>query len=143
MNSLEIYLTFEDQCEAAFNFYAEVFSGEITWISRFSEMPPDPAFPVTDAIKNQVMHATLQLKPGVILMGSDSGGREIIVGNNYTISVNAASREEVDQFCAALSDGGAVSMPPQEQFWGSYFALCTDKFGINWMFSFELTEQQQ
>ena len=140
MNSLEIYLTFENQCADAFDFYAEVFGGEITFINKFSEMPPDPEFPVSDEIKDQVMHATLQLKPGVILMGSDSGGREIVVGNNYTISVNAASREEVDQFCTALSEGGAVTMPAQEQFWGSYFAMCTDKFGVNWMFSYELSQ---
>jgi PhnB protein len=26
-----------------------------------------------------------------------------------------------------------VKMAVQETFWGAYFAMCTDKFGINWM----------
>ena len=33
-------------------------------------------------------------------------------------------------------------MPMQDQFWGAYFGRLTDKFGINWMISFDATEQQ-
>ena len=29
-------------------------------------------------------------------------------------------------------------MPLQEMFWGSYYGMCTDKFGINWMVNYEL-----
>ena len=31
-------------------------------------------------------------------------------------------------------------MEAQDMFWGSYFAACTDKFGIGWMLDYELTE---
>ena len=26
-------------------------------------------------------------------------------------------------------------MPLGDMFWGDYFGSCTDKFGVNWMFS--------
>ena len=41
--------------------------------------------------------------------------------------------------CAKLSYGGSVTMPLSEQFWGSYFGMCTDRFGINWMVSCPLS----
>jgi len=32
-----------------------------------------------------------------------------------------------------LSDKGVVSLPLAETFWGSYFGMLTDRFGIQWM----------
>jgi PhnB protein len=37
----------------------------------------------------------------------------------------------------ALSAGGKVDMPMFLTFWGAYFGLFTDKFGIQWMVSYE------
>lgn len=138
MKSLEIYLTFNGNCAEAFEFYASVFGGEIIMMNKFSEMPPNPDFPVPEDQMDNVMHVTMQLKSGVILMGSDTGGREANVGDNFSISINADTREEVDSLFAALSEGGEPQMPPSEMFWGSYFGTCRDKFNINWMFSFDV-----
>jgi PhnB protein len=44
--------------------------------------------------------------------------------------------EETDKLFAAMSAGGKVTVPPAKMFWGDYFGMCTDKFGIQWMFSF-------
>ena len=58
-------------------------------------------------------------------------------GNNFSISVNAGSRDEADRLFNGLSTGGKVTMPMNTTFWGSYFGMLTDKFGIGWMVSFE------
>jgi len=34
-----------------------------------------------------------------------------------------------------LSEGGSVTMPLADMFFGAYFGECVDKFGINWMFN--------
>ena len=143
MKALEIYLNFNGSCADAFEFYEQVFKGEITFMNKFSEMPPDPNFPVAEEFADHIMHATLQLKPGVIIMGSDTGGREAIIGTNFSISINADSRDEVNSLYAALSEGGEPQMLPSEMFWGSYFGTCRDKFGINWMFGFDTTTESQ
>ena len=80
------------------------------------------------------MHVSLPVGDSV-LMGSDSTtfGPPVQVGNNFSISVEAESRERADELIAALSDGGAVTLPMEDQFWGAYFGMCTDRFGINWM----------
>ena len=37
----------------------------------------------------------------------------------------------------ALSEGGSVTMPLQDTFWGARFGTLTDAFGIRWMFNCE------
>jgi PhnB protein len=32
-------------------------------------------------------------------------------------------------------------MPMSQTFWGDYFGMCTDKFDINWMVSFNENSQ--
>ena len=88
---------------------------------------------------NKIMHISLPIGNGTILMGSDSGGEwasQLNQGNNITLSINADSKEQADEFYTKLSQGGQATMPMTQQFWGDYFGMCSDQFGINWMISF-------
>jgi PhnB protein len=42
-----------------------------------------------------------------------------------------------------LSEGGNVTMPLQDTFWGAYFGMWTDKFGINWMVNYDDPDKTQ
>ena len=140
------YINFNGNCEEAFNHYKSIFGGEFSYVGRFSEMPPDPNFPMPDDVKNKIMHISLPVSKETILMGSDSGGDwapQIIVGNNISVSINAGSKEEADRIFNALADGGQVTMPLADAFWGDYFGMCVDKFGINWMMSHNPNYQPQ
>ena len=53
---------------------------------------------------------------------------------------NCETKKEVDDFSNALKEGGKVTMANQDMFWGAYFGMLTDKFGINWMFNCELSK---
>jgi PhnB protein len=46
--------------------------------------------------------------------------------------------ERLNDVFEKMSEGGTVSMPLQDAFWGSRFGMLQDKFGINWMFNCEL-----
>lgn len=143
MTSLNIYLNFDGNCEEAFNFYKACFGGDFLSMSRFDEMPPQDGMPPLpeDHLK-RIMHVSLPISDEAILMGSDTGGEwatDFKQGNNFSISINASSKEEADRLFNALSDGGNISMPMAETFWESYFGMLTDKFGINWMVSVELS----
>jgi len=52
------------------------------------------------------------------------------------LHLHTDSKEERDKLFAGLSEGGKVTMPLQDMFWGDYFGSCVDKFGVNWMFAF-------
>ena len=133
------YLTFLGNCEEAFNHYKTVFGGEFSYIGRFSEMPAEDGKKMSQEDGNKIMHISLPISKETTLMGSDTGGewaQNTIVGNNITISITADNKEQADKFYKGLSEGGNASMPMNQTFWGDYFGMCTDKFGINWMISF-------
>ncbi len=131
------YLTFDGNCREAFDFYRSVFGGEYAIMQTFADAPPDIG--VSESDKDKVMHTTLSIGDGVI-MGSDTSsdfGPPHVAGSNFSLSYSTHSREETDELFAKVSEGGTVTMPLQDMFWGAYFGSCTDKFGINWMFSYD------
>ncbi len=140
--TVNVYLTFNGDCKEAFDFYKSVFGGDYASISTFGEMPPQEGMPpVSEDEKDRIMHVALPISNETMLMGSDTGGEwagNFQKGNNFSISANTASKQEADRIFNALSDGGKIMMPMDNTFWGSYFGMFSDKYGINWMVSFEL-----
>lgn len=134
--TLSTYLYFDGQCADAFAFYKSVFGGDYAAFMKFADGPPD--YKVDDTEKDKVMHVTLPVGDAV-LMGSDVAkgyGEPPKPSNSFAISYAAASKEEADKIFAGLhADGGEVSMPMDDMFWGSYFGMCKDKFGVHWMVS--------
>jgi PhnB protein len=138
MATTNTYLNFNGNCEEAFLFYKSVFGGEFTYIGRFNEMPPQEGQTMPEEMGNRIMHVSLPIGTS-ILMGSDTGGEwasSFLQGNNFSVSITADSREEADRLFADLGEGGNIFMPLSDTFWGDYFGMLTDKFGIGWMMSF-------
>lgn len=106
-------------------------------IQRFGVLPTDPTQPpIAENVKNMVLHIELPIMNNHILMGTDAPkemGFNVTIGNNMHIQLEPETREEADRIFAGLSEGGTISMPLQEMFWGAYFGSFIDKFGINWM----------
>ncbi|QED36917.1 VOC family protein [Antarcticibacterium arcticum] len=137
MAKINPYLNFNGTAEEAFKFYHSVFGGELSEIHRFKDMPD--ADKITSKEQNKVMHVSLPIGNGNVLMGSDileSMSPDFKQGNNFYISINTESREESDQIFNALANGGIIEMELQQTFWGSYFGMLRDKFGINWMIDY-------
>jgi PhnB protein len=136
------YLNFMGKTEEAFAFYASVFETKLLGtISRIGDVPAGPGMPaLTDAEKGYVMHIALPILGGHVLMGTDtleSMGHTLTFGNNVSINLEPDTRKETEQLFQRLAEGGIVEMPLQDMFWGSYFGLATDKFGVKWMFNCE------
>lgn len=145
MKAVNIYLTFNGNCKEAFDFYKSILGGDYSHFNTFGEMPPQEGTPpVTEEDKNKVMHVSLPISEHTVLMGSDTGGewaKGFKQGNNFSVSVSTDKKEEADRIFSELSNGGTVMMAMNNTFWGSYFGMLTDKFGINWMVSFDETNQ--
>lgn len=144
---IHAYLNFDGKAEEAFRFYAKVLGGKLTEVHRFGSMPQEGGFELTSEQKNLVMHVGLELPDGQMLMASDmieGMGPERVEGNNFSISVHPDSKPEADRIFNALTEGGTVTMPIADQFWGDYFGGVTDRFGINWMVNYsEAATHQQ
>lgn len=146
MTTVNVYLTFPGNCEEAFNFYKSVFGGEFSYVGRFGEMPAGEGPPIPEESKNKIMHIGLPIGGDTMIMGSDTGGewaKDYKVGNNFSISINTDSKANADRLFNGLSAGGKVTMPIADMFWGDYYGMFTDKFGINWMVSFNANQQKK
>ena len=135
--TLSTYLLFNGNCREVFEFYKSVFGGEFSIFMTFADGPADMQFP--DEERDNVMHVSFPIGSSV-LMGSDipsAHGSQFSAGNNFSITHASKGREETDALFAKLSDGGTVTMPLQDTFWGSYFGSCFDKYGIPWQFDCE------
>lgn len=146
MTTINVYLTFEGNCEEAFNFYQSIFGGEFSSFNRFKEMPPQEGQPPLPAeMGEKIMHISLPISKETALMGSDTGGEwaaNIVQGNNFTLSVNLKDVDEAKRIFEALSVGGKVTIPLAKTFWQAWYGMLTDAFGINWMVNCELPEHK-
>ncbi len=140
MTTINTYLTFDGNCKQAFDFYKSVFGGAFSYSSTFNEMPPQEGMPpISDDMKDKIMHISLPISKETVLMGSDTGGEwapNLKVGNNFSISITTDSKDNADHLFKKLATQGQVTMPMEQTFWGDYFGMLTDQFGINWMVSF-------
>lgn len=146
MTTVNIYLSYNGDCEEAFNFYKSVFGGDFQYLGRYKDMPPTDDCPaVTGEAGEKIMHVSLPISTETVLMGSDVGGQwtdKFNAGNNFSVSISCDSKEESDRLFNELSAGGQVSMPMNSTFWGDYFGMLVDKFGISWMVSFAENPQK-
>jgi PhnB protein len=143
MTKVNAYLNFNGNCEEAFSFYKSVFCGEFLYIGRYKDIPPTDrqTFQLQDDQK--IMHVSFAIGKETILMGCDSPqteGQEIIFGNSISLSVNIDNKEEADRIFNELSVGGRIKMSMTQTFWGAYFGVFTDRFGINWLINCESNE---
>jgi len=142
MAAINPYLNFAGNTEEAFNFYKSVFGGEFITFQRFKDTPHGGNVPENE--KNKIMHVALPIGKGNVLMGTDaleSMGQKLAVGDNFSIAIIPENKAEAEKLFNGLSAGGKVTMPLQDTFWGAYFGMFTDKFGIQWMVNYDNKQQ--
>lgn len=130
------YLNFPGTSEEAFTFYQSVLGGELAGPTYFRDTPAGANLSAEEAGK--VMHVGLKMGTNMLMATDalDSMGHHLTQGNNFNLLLNVDSQEEADRLYAGLSAGGKQTSPMKDEFWGDYFGMLTDKFGINWMIAF-------
>lgn len=144
MIKINPYLNFPGNTEEAFNYYKEVFGGDFAGgIFRFKDTPDADKLSKED--QEKVMHVGLPIGNTNMLMATDaleSMGFKLTFGNNFYLSIETESKEEADKIFSSLSEGGNVQMPMKDEFWGAYFGMFTDKFGVQWMVSYNYPQEK-
>jgi PhnB protein len=127
-------LSFQGQCRAAFDFYAEVLGGKVIAAFPYGEGPPD--MPVDPKYKDWLMHCWLEVGDQA-LMGADMAP-EFAPNidkpkNGFDVTYHTDDADEARRVFDALSAGGKVTMPFAETFWSPGYGGLIDQFGIPWM----------
>ena len=131
---LNPYLSFDGQCEAAFNFYKDALGGEIPFMMRYQDSPMAEQTP--PEWRGKIMHARL-VAGGNVLMGSDAPPDRYRPMQGFSVTLSIEEPPEADRVFHALAAGGTVTMPIQETFWARRFGMLTDRFGTPWMVNCE------
>ena len=132
---INAYLSFDGQCEAAFQFYEQLLGGKIEGIFRYAGTPM--ANQVPPEWGEKIMHIRLTVGTSE-LMGADSPpehGQE--PAKRFCMSIGLQDPQEAERIFHALAEGGTVRMPLQTTFWAARFGMLADRFGIPWMINCE------
>ncbi len=131
MTTLTPYLLFDGNCKQAMEFYQSCFGGELTRIAVKDS-------PVKDSMPSSQHEKTLnaRLKSGSVDLSASDWlrlDRPRVPGNTVCLYLSGGTPQETTGLFARLSDGGDVTDPLKEMFFGMYGAL-NDRFGVRWMF---------
>ena len=137
---LSPYLIFDGKCEEALKFYAKVLGGKIDSFMKWGGSPAE-AMAVN---KDWVLHASFEAK-GFKFLASDRGkdAQPPSQEGMIWLTLNFETESEEEKVFKAMSEGGNVSMPLNDTFWGARFGMVKDKFGIGWMFNCEKQQQNK
>ncbi len=136
MTKLDPYLTFPGTAREAIQLYTEVFNPASVEVMTFADMPHDENAPELDQEgAKRILHASLQIGNDHLMLSDAPPGQDhtVVKGTQTHISIGSESKGEADRIFKLLCDGGEVVMPMADAFWGDYFGMCKDRFGIPWM----------
>jgi len=127
------YLSFNGQCEAAFNFYVQSLGGRLGMIFRYAGSPMADQVPAD--WKDKVMHGSVTLGDQV-LMGADvAPDQEEPKG--FSLSLQIPAIAEAERVFHELAEGGRIVVPLEKTFWAERFGMVVDRFGIPWLINCE------
>lgn len=130
------YLNFNGDAAQAIKLYEGALGAKVESLSRFGDMPGATSTPET---KDRVMHATLRLGNGGLIMISDiQPGMPHNPGSNMYVCLDFDDPADTTQKFEALAVGGKITMALNDTFWGAKFGMLVDAHGVQWMFNCDL-----
>ena len=99
------HLNFNGQCREAFETYAKVLGGEITFMGTWAEMPGADQFP--PEMQKLIMHATIRLGDQMI-MGADSPPDRYEKPQGLWVSIQVKDVADGERVFNELSESGWV-----------------------------------
>src|SRR5438876_980401 len=124
------YLSFNGQCEEAFQLYAQVLGGEIKFIAKYEGTPAAETVP--PEWRGKIMHVTMAAGDR-LLQGADAPPNYYTKPQGFSINIETQDPAEAERLFQAFSEGGTVRMPLQETFWAAKFGMVIDRFGTPWL----------
>jgi PhnB protein len=139
MIKLNPYLTLPGTAAQAIELYKKVFKVEPTTVQKFKDVPPQEGMPKPSATGGErIIHAGFQIGNDMLMISDAPEGQNetVVMGTQVHVSLHPDSKDEADRMFGLLSEGGQIVMPMAMQFWGDYFGMCRDKFGVRWMVNY-------
>ncbi|MCI3921014.1 VOC family protein [Paenibacillus sp. TRM 82003] len=127
---LNPYLNFDGNTKEAVYFYEKALGGKVLGLLRFGDMPADPNYPMSDDMKDRIMHAHLKIGDSDLMFSDTFPGMSVQPGDAVQIAIHPQDETRAKEIFAALEDGGQVVMPLQKTDWSPLYGIVKDKFGV-------------
>ena len=114
---------------------------QLMGITTFGDMPADPNYPLSEDMKNRVMHAHLKVGEADLMFSDTYEGMPYQPGNTIQIAIHLKEEARAREIFTALEDGGQVVIPLHKTDWSPLFGMIKDKFGVN--FNVNVAVEQQ
>lgn len=125
------YLMMDGNAKEAIEFYQKALEAQVLFLQTFGEMPANPEYPLPEAARDRVGHATIKIGESELMFSDTFPGQPVQIGNQVTICLSTDSAEKSKQLFEALQEGGSVVMPLQETHFSPGYGIVTDKFGVS------------
>jgi PhnB protein len=132
-----VSLSFDGDCEAAFNHYAQVLGGTVVGFFKYRGSPMEDQAPAEWGDK--VMHGSMKVGD-LMIVGADSPPDRFVAPQGFELMLAMSDVAEAERLWAGLGDGATIVMPLQETFWALRFGVLVDRFGIRWSINCEAAE---
>lgn len=134
MAQLAPYLSFENNCREAMNFYKDCLGGKLL-LQTVSESPVMAA-QMPAEMKNSILHSSLT-SGGITILASDLNREKPLEGNTVHLCINCENEMELNTSFSKLSTGGKIIEPLADMPWGAKYGSLTDRYGKHWVFNFQ------
>ncbi|MBN1821462.1 MAG: VOC family protein [Prolixibacteraceae bacterium] len=125
-------LVFNGDCEEALTFYKKCLGGKILYLERYKDAPSEfhPKF------GERILHSKFEFNGNTLYASDSIEGKRVVAGDNQTLTVEFDSKEQLTEVYELISEGASIKTPLQESFWGTSYAILTDRYGIKWNLNF-------
>jgi PhnB protein len=127
---LNPHLSFNGNCQAAFEYYEKCLGGKITLMMAYGDSPM--AAESAPDWRAKIIHASLTFGDQ-LLTGSDATPDLYRIPQGFSVLLSLDAAVEADRIFKDLAEQGTVQMAIQETFWALRFGMLIDQFGTPWM----------
>lgn len=134
IKSLNPYFYFNGTASKAIQFYETALGAKTESKSLYGDLPGNK---LCEGDQGRVMHAQLRLGDNLIMISDARSTHPVPLDTNTQVAVHFDDEADMTQKFHALAEGGNVTMPLDNTFWGGKFGMLIDAYGIHWMFNYE------
>jgi len=127
---LNTHLSFNGQCQAAFEYYEKCLGGKIGMMMKYGDSPMGSQS--SPEWRDKIIHATLAAG-NELLTGADAPPELYQKPQGFSVLLGVDEAAEAERIFKVLAEGGTIQMPLQETFWALRFGMLIDQFGTPWM----------
>ena len=122
-------LSFNGNCEAAFQFYERCLDAKIMFMLTWGSSPMSADAPTGFAEK--ILHGRITVG-GTEIVGVDVPPQQYQRPAGFSVLLNLDDPAGAERIFNALAENGTVQLPLQKTFWAERFGVLVDQFGIPW-----------